>query len=290
MKPLSRKMSNVSPFDFHVLSLPSGFHVHQHDYLQPGGIIRDMHYVFEMGISLSGSCRRFYDDKHVDLSPGQVWFCDMWQPHGFQVITPCSLIVITVSIDILYYFATETIPWSVWAWLFNAPFNHRPQTPPEKTKSMIKKFRLLYQNFHSLNIYNQHYAKLIFQEILLYYLSISNPQPVSPKNAHEINIVNSALKIVLDHPEFYTMSTVCRQLSVHPKTLSRYCIKYLNMSFTEFNLRHRLTCAAQKLQMTNLPVKHIAYEFGFTDTGHFCRTFSRYYHCTPTKYRQRSGF
>ena len=48
--------------------------------------------------------------------------------------------------------------------------------------------------------------------------------------------------------------------------------------------------AANALASTDLPVKEIANEWGFTDQSHMHRLFLKYYSCSPNEYRKkRSG-
>ena len=53
----------------------------------------DMHYSVELGILLSGRTNRYYRDSHIDLVPGNIWLCNMWEPHGFKRIeAPCEIV------------------------------------------------------------------------------------------------------------------------------------------------------------------------------------------------------
>jgi len=75
--------------------------------------------------------------------------------------------------------------------------------------------------------------------------------------------------------------------------LSRDCFirsfrSLMGVSFRQFAVRHRLSKAAEQLLKTDLPIKAIAHEWGFTDASHLHRLFTQHYGCTPQAYRTSS--
>ena len=70
-----------------------------------------------------------------------------------------------------------------------------------------------------------------------------------------------------------------------PSTFRAVFQDTVGLSFARFALRYRLAAASQVLRTTDLPVKAVAYRFGFTDGSHFHRAFAAHYGVSPGRYR-----
>jgi len=57
----------------------------------------DMHYALEAGIVLSGRQERQWGTWCRRFAPGDVWFCSVWEPHGWATVSaPCELVVLFI--------------------------------------------------------------------------------------------------------------------------------------------------------------------------------------------------
>ena len=56
----------------------------------------DMHYELEMGIVLEGTMIRYAGNSRRTCSAGDVWFCGMWEPHGYRGDAACRRAVIAI--------------------------------------------------------------------------------------------------------------------------------------------------------------------------------------------------
>ncbi|GAF01546.1 AraC family transcriptional regulator [Saccharicrinis fermentans] len=61
--------------------------------------------------------------------------------------------------------------------------------------------------------------------------------------------------------------------------------QYLNQTLTETVTKIKMNYAAQRLTMTNVPIKTICYNCGFNAIGHFYKVFKKYNGMTPNEYR-----
>ncbi len=59
----------------------------------------------------------------------------------------------------------------------------------------------------------------------------------------------------------------------------------LNQTLTDTVTKIKMNYAAQRLSMTNVPIKTICYNCGFNTIGHFYKTFKKYNGLSPNKYR-----
>ncbi|MBP3518247.1 MAG: helix-turn-helix transcriptional regulator [Parabacteroides sp.] len=61
----------------------------------------------------------------------------------------------------------------------------------------------------------------------------------------------------------------------------------LNMTPANYLTLLRMNAALQLLTDRRLTIKNIAYELGFTDDAHFCRSFKKYYGIPPGEYQRK---
>jgi AraC-like DNA-binding protein/mannose-6-phosphate isomerase-like protein (cupin superfamily) len=79
------------------------------------------------------------------------------------------------------------------------------------------------------------------------------------------------------------------RIGVSVRQLNRIMMEYYGMTFTEKLKHHRIEHAKLLLISTDWPVKKIAGEVGFTDSGYFHKVFKEAVHLTPQKYKEKSG-
>jgi len=61
--------------------------------------------------------------------------------------------------------------------------------------------------------------------------------------------------------------------------------QHLNQTLTETITKIKMNYAAQRLTMTNVPIKTICFDCGFNAIGHFYKTFKKYNGLTPKEFR-----
>ncbi len=62
--------------------------------------------------------------------------------------------------------------------------------------------------------------------------------------------------------------------------------QHLNQTLTETVTKIKMNYAAQRLTMTNVPIKTICFNCGFNAIGHFYKVFKRYNGMTPKEFRE----
>lgn len=92
----------------------------------------------------------------------------------------------------------------------------------------------------------------------------------------------------LIHYEFsnhLTVNEIARRVGVHPVHLAREFQKHFQRSIGEYIRELRVHMACRELSNTDRAIFEIAYEAGFSDHSHFCRTFKKILGLTPAEYR-----
>lgn len=82
-----------------------------------------------------------------------------------------------------------------------------------------------------------------------------------------------------------SMDFYANQLGVSLTTFNRLCKKYFQNNFVTLLTLKRIAIAKNKLFLTNIPIKVIAYEVGYKDPLYFSRVFKKYCEISPKEFR-----
>lgn len=99
-----------------------------------------------------------------------------------------------------------------------------------------------------------------------------------------MNYVNSHLS----DPDS-SVDDMAAAIGVSRSGLARKMRSSIGVSAADFLRRTRMSHAAKLLLSTDLPIKEIAYECGFSDLNYFSKSFKTHYSLSPTAYRQNHG-
>lgn len=250
----------------------------------------DMHYALEFGVVLSGTMRRHYRSWETDLAAGQVWYCGIFEPHGYEILeAPCDQMVLTVLPQALFEPGLPSGCRQDWLAPFSAPPDRRPQVaqdPRREIGSLVAHiFTKLTESDSAQSVWLRLFALELLAELQRDWAPPS-PRPLAVSGVYEA--VDAAVRMVLSG-RVLTAKAAAEACGVSASTFSRAFARLLGVSFAGFCLRHRVCEAAGQLLRTNDPVKSVAAHFGFTDVSHLHRCFLRHYGCSPGVYRSRRG-
>ncbi len=83
-----------------------------------------------------------------------------------------------------------------------------------------------------------------------------------------------------------TVGDLCRRFNLSSTGMFRLFQKHLGTSVIDFLIRRRMEVAAELLEVTELPVKEIAFRVGYRNALYFSGEFRRHYNCSPRDYRR----
>lgn len=82
-----------------------------------------------------------------------------------------------------------------------------------------------------------------------------------------------------------TLQMMAEYFHYSPQHMSHRLKQITGLSFTEFLLKKRMEIASDLLVNTNIKIKYISEEIGYSNQEHFIRTFRKYYGISPGSYR-----
>ncbi|WP_293714697.1 AraC family transcriptional regulator [uncultured Parabacteroides sp.] len=83
------------------------------------------------------------------------------------------------------------------------------------------------------------------------------------------------------------LEQLANQCCMSPNYFHKIFRNTLNMTPANYLTLLRMNAALQLLTDEQQTIKNIAYELGFTDDAHFCRSFKKYYGIPPGEYQKR---
>jgi AraC-like DNA-binding protein len=257
-------------------------------HVNPQDSVFDMHYEVEIGIVRSGGMVRHYLDFDSELGPGDVWLCGMWEPHGFHIREcPCEVAVMVASPEYLGSLGPPTVDWL-------APFTAEPHSRPtvgEDTRAYIlgagARIRRLED---SAGPSRDAWLQLLFPELLLRITEDwSRPTGLPKSQPHIHSRLRPALQLVFGEQRLVTESEAAGACGMSRNIFCNHFRTFTGISFSRFALRHRLRSAAGLIATSDMPLKAIAADWGFTDVSHLHRVFEKHYGCSPAQYRKRAA-
>lgn len=96
--------------------------------------------------------------------------------------------------------------------------------------------------------------------------------------------------IELNYKRNLTLHDVSKALFLSPSQINRVLLKNSYMTFHKYLMSHRIEIAKKLIQITDLPIKEIAYESGFSSNNYMYQAFKNMGLPTPADLRLKSLF
>jgi two-component system response regulator YesN len=145
--------------------------------------------------------------------------------------------------------------------------------------------------------YAYSYERLInqfddLQQMLAYLKELLNKQSNSMSSILFKEVRNETFKSILQYvDEHYakdiSIQSISHEFKINPNYVSQLFKKGLNMTFTDYLARMRISYACNLLKTTNWPVNDIASKAGYVAYYYFTRVFKKATGMTPTNFRYK---
>lgn len=90
------------------------------------------------------------------------------------------------------------------------------------------------------------------------------------------------------HYQTLKLSDLAQMLNLSPRQVQRFLLSHYGKSFTQKRADAQMAVAAEILRSSRLSITEIGEKTGFSSVEHFSTAFRRYYHCSPSAFRQRA--
>ena len=265
-KPVARKVSRVD---------------------QTGPGLTDMHWAAEIGIIRHGRMRRRSGAWMAEYGPGDVYLQGIWEVQSAEILeAPFEAIMLHVYSPYLASLNFPEGPAINWLGWFTGPPDQRP-SPKVSARPTWLAFADRIAAVHEDSGWQAHvHLRLLLMEILLALSHVQAPpipgaRPASGDGAG----IGPALALAFAADGSVTLAKAAAACRMGALRFDHTFRSLMGMSFMRFMLAYRLQGAARSLTDSDLPIKSIAAEWGFTDASHLHRHFQRAYGMAPIAWR-----
>ncbi len=257
------------------------------DHNDPTDSSFDMHYELEVGIVCRGGMVRRYLDWDVELGPGGVWLCGMWEPHGFTMTRcPCTVVVMVVSPE---YLSSLGPPGHDWLAPFTATARARPVLTEGSRIAMQRIAVRIQQLSQPDSSARTAWLQTCLSDILL---NLTDgwcaPEGTDTDRSTLYSRLSPSTALVFSSRRLVTEAEASRACAMSRNIFCAHFKQLTGVTFASFALRYRVRSAAQDLAATDRPLKAVAADWGFSDVSHLHRVFLRHYACSPSAFRNRA--
>ena len=218
----------------------------------------DMHYQFEIGVVTKGKMKRIYLGAETEIGPGEVWFCGMWEPHGFELIeSPCEVVVFVIDPNYLHH--SKVINKDVLLPFQVAP-EFRPSAPQKKHEQIIQVARKA-QDLPTEA--EPDWSKLLLFELLLLLLEDWSAPKGCSKDFLLQQSVEAGLRLVFQEKRLVSTEEAAAACHMSAAKFRAAFKKLMNCSFSNFAFEYRLRGAMAQLKNSSKTQESVAITWGF---------------------------
>lgn len=276
--PLFPGLTDESPPEFSFVRHPA-----------PTETLKDMHFELEVGFVRTGRMERHLPGWQARLDPGDLWLCGVWEPHAYRVVeAPCVVGVFVISPVWLARLSYDHRPWYDWLAPFTAPPAARPTCTGGLRAAVASIAGIIEECDACKKAERDAWVRVMLQQLLLTARRQWTPPPIASQKAatNSFSRVLPALRMAFESKAHVPVREAARACAMSRNSFERAFSQAMGIGFARFALRRRLRGAALALTGTSMPVKTIAYDWGFTDPSHLQHAFTHHYGCTPGEYRR----
>ena len=233
------------------------------------------HNYFEFEIILNGRTEHTYNGSTYIAEKGSAYLLGFYDFHAVRVIEDTTLLKITFDAEALDKKISSVITMGNGNGLCNLT---------DKEIDYIKD-RVRVLNAEELNKepFSDHLQRSALTEIMIHILrkTLTDGTPKTP------NLIQQTVSYMHTHfREDISLNDTAAHLSVSVNHLGVLFKKHIKMSFHTYLNILRLKYACELLMSTDLSVKEIAFESGYTSVEYFLYVFKKQFDRTPTNYRK----
>lgn len=283
-----------------------------HFYYEAGyHLTRDSYDSFLIMYVLNGKCVVKTDDSTHEMKTGQILILDCYKPHEYYSVKGWEAVWIHfdgVTARDYYNIITKGISSTV--------------ITLQDTYRFQKYIKKIYEEFHKNNMIKEslisNYITNILTELTLTNTSNytksnriatnrtkANRSNKYPNDIHHNDInhnninrtelnrteaIEEVIRYINEHiDEVLSLNELSSLVSLSPYYFTRVFKKEVGMPPHEYIIETRMNAAKFYLKTTNLTIKEIAINLGFSNESSFCTTFKKRENLTPSEYRVSSS-
>jgi len=275
VKPVTFGLSPVGPLYCRILNKSSN--QDKSDFV--------MHYALEMVVVLEGKLEGQLEGVRCKLEPGSIWFSGAYEPHRLKVLSAeCKYLVVNIFPTMLTdRFFPGKQPVQLMS-PFLSPHDARPTIPSTQHNKVISMATEI-ESYDAKNSLEKATQINLVEQLILFSLKFSPSTSVNTSANTYYRTLLPAIELAFNQSKPVSTKEAVKACSMNESAFSRRFKSQFGLTFNKFSLRNRLHLVARALGTTDMPIKVIVMQWGFTDESHLNRLFKQHYQVSPAKYR-----
>ncbi len=251
--------------------------------------IIDMHPTLHLGVVLGGTLRFWIDGCERELSAGQCWLIAPLEPHTSLAHSPDREAIVATFLEEEFGrgFAGWNLPFMT-PLSVAVPERHRilDSEPHPEILRLARELRGL--TLDSAHPYRAFAQWLLLHRLYVEILRLFRDVPIDSRASAGLERLRPALLLQRMNPgRSLPLGEAAAACHLSQGRFSELFRKYMGASFSQYEIRCRLSGARNEVLAGTRSFKEIASEWGFYDESHFLRIFRKIYGCTPGDYRKK---
>ena len=243
-----------------------------------------IHDEMEMVLLLTGTKTFYFEDETIRLNAGDIIFVNSNIPHKTETTVGSSCVLLQFNMS------SNNGDDPDYLWLENISNNtDATHTVFEKSGDInslltdcIQKIR--YEYNEKKKSYDYFIKSYIYEVAAILYRN----GILTDYSAWQQRILplSDVLKYIDEHyNEHISLSQISAVLNCHSSYFCKFFKSILGVSFVEYLNLVRLNKAKKLMKKSQKNITEISYDVGFSSVSYFIKTFKKYNHCSPNKYR-----
>lgn len=116
---------------------------------------------------------------------------------------------------------------------------------------------------------------------------VTNPKPIPSSSVDTKSLITD--DYFLYECKTLSLEGLAARLSLSPRQTERYLKEHYGKTFIQKKTESRMSTAALLLSDAKNSITFISDELGYSSIEHFSTAFKRYYNCSPSEYRKKTG-
>lgn len=255
------------------------------------------HVFFEMFYVYSGSCTQFISGNCITFNEGDICIVSPGTNHSISVFDDSIVLNVLIRKSTFNETFFELLKGSN---ILSKFFGEILYAKSHKNYLIFhtghddKLRTILYDMFGEFISQNK-YSNTIINNLLVIFFAYllqnhENDVEVPLQTAEESNLITQILIYIEDNYSDITLEQLCEKFHFSIAYLSRMIKNSTGHNYTSIIKDIRLKKACIMLKSTNISIKNISENIGYSSQEHFIRTFKKNFNMSPTEYRKNCTF
>jgi len=245
------------------------------------------HTFFEIIYIVAGTGKQYINEMEFSYKPGNLFLVAPNDSHIFKIEDPTQFFFIRFNNGFVHSSKKDQqLSSRLEMILQNA--RHEPGcvlVNDADKKSVISLMQIIINEHLMRGLYHEELNNQLVNTLLLI-IARNVSQKFTEKldetsEAKAIDIFNF-IQANIYYPEKLKVENISKEFGVAENYLGPYFKKHANESLQQYILNYKLKLIENRLLHSNMRIKEIADEFGFTDKSHLSRIFKKYRGVNPT--------